>query len=185
MSRHYLILTLFIAIALLILIVFYVVYRSSRVKESEAVGMTNPGRKRFLFFLSLSVIVAVLLSVTIPRSPYFLYADAVPSKVIYVNARQFSFDVSYQPPGQNNTAANEPVELAVNELVELRVTSFDVNHGVGIYNDRAELVAQTQAMPGYVNKLRWKFDEPGTYNILCLEFCGVSHAFMRTSLKVK
>lgn len=185
MNQHYSILTLFIALSILIIIVFYAVYRSSCNKAADAGGMTAPNRKRFLFFFSLAVVVVVLLSVTLPKSPYFLFADVIPSKVVYVAARQFSFDMSYQAAETKETVVNEAIELPVNEPVEFRVTSFDVNHGVAIYNEKAELIAQTQAIPGYVNKLRWKFDKQGTYNILCLEFCGVSHAFMRTSFKIK
>ena len=178
-------LLLFIALAVLIMVVFYGVYRSSRVEEKEAGGMSTPNRKRFLFFFTLAVIVVALLSVTLPRSPYFLFAGDTPSKVVQVSARQFSFDLSYPAAEADSAGGSHIIELPVNEIVEFRVSSFDVNHGVGIYNEKAELVAQTQAMPGYINKLRWKFDKPGSYNIVCLEFCGVSHAFMRTSFKVK
>lgn len=72
-----------------------------------------------------------------------------------------------------------------NELIEFRVTSFDVNHGFAIYDPSNKLIAQTQAMPGYVNRLRWKFSEPGNYNILCLEYCGMAHQGMRASFTVK
>lgn len=183
MDRQYGMLLLFIVLAVLIMVVFYVVYRSSLTEEKETGGMSAPNRKRFLFFFTLAVIVVALLSVTLPRSPYFLFAGATPLKVVQVSARQFSFDLSYQ--AADSAGGSQVIELPVNEIVEFRVSSFDVNHGVGIYNEKAELVAQTQAMPGYINKLRWKFDKPGSYNIVCLEFCGVSHAFMRTSFKVK
>ena len=183
MNRQYDMLLLFTVLAILIMIVFYGVYRSSYLAEKEAEGMPAPNRKRFLFFLTLAVIVAALLSVTLPRSPYFLFAGDIPSTVVQVNARQFSFELLY--PDADSAGGGQAIELPVNEMVEFRVSSHDVNHGVGIYNEKAELVAQVQAMPGYINKLRWKFDKPGNYNILCLEFCGVSHAFMRTSFKVK
>lgn len=185
MDRQYLMLVLFIVLAVLIMIVFYAVYRSSHAEEKGTGGMTTPSRKRFLFFLSLAVAVAALLSVTLPRSPYFVYANDTPSGVVEVSARQFSFEMSYRPSDADSAESSQPIELPLNQMVEFRVSSVDVNHGLGIYNEKAELVAQTQAMPGYINKLRWKFDKPGDYNILCLEFCGVSHAFMRASFKVK
>ncbi len=37
--------------------------------------------------------------------------------------------------------------------VEFRVTSLDVNHGMAIFDPDGKLVGQTQAMPGYVNRL--------------------------------
>jgi hypothetical protein len=38
-----------------------------------------------------------------------------------------------------------------------------VNLGFAIYDPDFEIVAQTQAMPGYINVLRYTFTEPGTY----------------------
>lgn len=76
--------------------------------------------------------------------------------------------------------------VTIGTPVEFRVTSGDVNHGFAIYapapDDR--IVAQTQAMPGYTNKLVHTFHEPGTYRILCLEYCGVAHHVMKTEIEV-
>ncbi|MBS1485974.1 MAG: hypothetical protein JST43_00190 [Bacteroidetes bacterium] len=127
----------------------------------------------------------ILLLVTIPKSPYFLFTGENPSKVVYVAAKQYSFTLSSSAIDPQNPVSTEAIELPAGQPVEFRVTSLDVNHGFGIYNERAELVTQTQAMPGYVNRLRWEFTEPGTYNILCLEFCGAAHSFMRTTFTVK
>ncbi|CAA7620909.1 Cytochrome-c oxidase subunit II [Candidatus Terasakiella magnetica] len=59
--------------------------------------------------------------------------------------------------------------------VQFRVTSTDVTHGFGIYDESMRLLAQTQAMPGYTNVLTYTFARPGTYHLLCLEYCGVAH----------
>lgn len=74
--------------------------------------------------------------------------------------------------------------VRVGELVEFVVTSSDVNHGFAVYRDKTHLVAQTQAMPGYENKLRIRFTDPGEYEVLCLEYCGVGHHMMRAVIKV-
>lgn len=75
-------------------------------------------------------------------------------------------------------------DVAMGEPVEFNVTSTDVNHGFGIYDETGRLVAQVQAMPGYVNRLTYVFDAPGTYRILCLEYCGLVHHDMTTELAV-
>lgn len=72
----------------------------------------------------------------------------------------------------------------VGKAVEFRVTSVDVNHGFGIYNEAGVMVAQTQAMPGYINRLVHTFDAPGTYQLLCLEYCGVGHHVMIVEILV-
>jgi cytochrome c oxidase subunit 2 len=74
--------------------------------------------------------------------------------------------------------------IAVGQPVEFRVTSADINHGFAIYDSDMHLVAQTQAMPGYTNKLNYTFSKKGTYKILCLEYCGIAHHNMMTELKV-
>ena len=75
--------------------------------------------------------------------------------------------------------------VKVGELVEFEVTASDVNHGFAIYHGKNRIVAQAQAMPGYVNKLRVRFTEPGDYEILCLEYCGLAHHGMRSVIKVR
>lgn len=70
------------------------------------------------------------------------------------------------------------------QLVEFALTSSDVNHGFAIYKDKTHILAQAQAMPGYVNKLQVRFTEPGEYEVLCLEYCGVAHHGMRAVIKV-
>lgn len=185
MDKHFFFLLIFLASAVLIAGVFISAYRSSLKVGTEASGMKNPNKKRFLFFSFLLAIIIILLSVTLPKSPYFLLADSEPSKVVFVAAKQFYFFMSSQAIDPNNPDMSETIELPANQTVEFRVSSLDVNHGFAIYNQEGELIAQTQAMPGYVNRLRWKFDKPGTYNILCLEFCGLAHAIMRSSFTVK
>lgn len=78
----------------------------------------------------------------------------------------------------------EPDTVQVGSPVEFRVTSKDVNHGFALYAADDRIINQTQAMPGYTNKLLHTFSEPGTYTIMCLEFCGVAHATMTAKLKV-
>ena len=75
--------------------------------------------------------------------------------------------------------------VAPGQLVEFEVTSRDVNHGFAIYSSKNHMVAQAQTMPGYVNKLQVRFAEPGDYEVLCLEYCGLAHHDMRAVIKVR
>lgn len=78
----------------------------------------------------------------------------------------------------------KPSSFAVGETAEFHVTSKDVNHGFALYDPGMRIVAQTQAMPGYVNVLRYTFTEPGTYQVLCLEYCGLMHHEMKAQINV-
>lgn len=77
-----------------------------------------------------------------------------------------------------------PSTVRTGSPVEFRVTSGDVNHGFALYAPDGRIVTQTQAMPGYTNKLLHTFDEPGTYTVQCLEYCGIGHAPMTTPFQV-
>lgn len=68
--------------------------------------------------------------------------------------------------------------------VRLRVTSADVNHGLGIYSPRGEMVGSVQAMPGYTNTLDLQLTEAGEYQLSCLELCGTGHHKMHSTLTV-
>ncbi len=179
------ILLLFLVLAGFSALVFIFVYLSSKKVAAESQGLSNPLKARFWFLLILFVILGIFASVTIPKSPYFLFADEVPARVVHVSAMQFAFLMSDKAIDPKNPVGESSIELPANQLIEFRVTSLDVNHGFAIYDQSNTLIAQTQAMPGYVNRLRWKFKEPGTYTILCLEFCGMAHQVMRSSLTVK
>lgn len=176
---------LFLVLTGISVFVFYFVYRSSRQRGRAQQGMVNALQKRFWFILILFVILGIFASVTIPQSPYYFFADEQPSKVIHVGAGQFYFVMSDQAVDPANPAGEAAVVVEVDELVEFRVTSLDVNHGFAIYDPSNVLIAQTQAMPGYVNRLRWKFEEPGVYMVYCLEYCGMAHQVMQTSFTVK
>ena len=75
-------------------------------------------------------------------------------------------------------------QVPLGKPVTFHVTSEDVNHGMGIYDEDLQLLFQTQAMPGYVNKISHIFEKAGTYKILCMEFCGVSHHDMAVEFEV-
>jgi cytochrome c oxidase subunit 2 len=71
-----------------------------------------------------------------------------------------------------------PDKVVVGRPVDFHVTSRDVNHGFAIYDPSLRIVAQVQAMPGFDNVLRHTFEQPGTYRLMCLEYCGLAHHSM-------
>lgn len=77
-----------------------------------------------------------------------------------------------------------PDSVPAGSLVEFRVTSADVNHGFALYGPEGRILAQTQAMPKYTNRLLVDLDAPGTYTVQCLEYCGIGHAPMKASFQV-
>lgn len=183
MDTYNFLLWLFLISAIIIAFIFYYIYRSS-VRKTEITEMKNPGKKRFFFALILFSLLMILASVTIPESPYFIFANETPSKIVFVDARQFAYKMDYKAIDPKSYSPDPEIDLPRGKPIEFRVTSSDVNHAFGIYDKNFRLITQVQAMPGYVNRLRWQFEDTGTYHVLCLEYCGSMHAFMRSSFKV-
>lgn len=111
------------------------------------------------------VVVALLLVALLFGTIFFTpYGESAPpgSQVMRVEGRQFAFILD-----RSEVRAGEPIEF--------RLTATDVNHGFGVYTEDDEFVLQAQVVPGYETTVVHTFDEPGTYKILCLEYCGLDH----------
>lgn len=109
---------------------------------------------------------------TLSRFPIPPQQGALDAKqIVDVVGRQWSWQIT-------------PSTLRAGSPVEFRVTSADVNHGFAIYAPDGRIVTQTQAMPGYTNKLLFTFGQPGTYTVQCLEYCGLGHAPMHALIQV-
>ncbi|MGP1680396.1 MAG: hypothetical protein ACTS6J_24990 [Burkholderiales bacterium] len=149
----------------------YVVARSGVPAEYKDVQKKAYGIRRWFFWalvlLGIGTAYATLADFPIPdqRGP------STGALVVNAVGKQWSWELS-----ANQYTAGVPVEF--------RVTSNDVNHGFGIYDPNGRLIAQTQAMPGFTNRLVHTFTEPGKYRVLCLEYCGLVHHNMITEFEV-
>lgn len=152
----------------------YVVFQAGKPADDEATGKsarTAHVLQAWLFVVLLVGFVvgswATLRHFPIPPQGAALGAG----QVVDVVGRQWSWQIA-------------PATVRTGSAVEFRVTSEDVNHGFALYAPDGRIVAQTQAMPGYTNRLLYTFDQPGTYTVQCLEYCGLGHAPMKTTLEV-
>ena len=73
------------------------------------------------------------------------------------------------------------VRVPVGSTVTFYLTSRDVQHGFRLDNTNINMMV----LPGEVSKLTATFDEPGTYNFVCHEYCGVGHQTMYGQLIVE
>lgn len=69
---------------------------------------------------------------------------------------------------------DEPVVLPVNKKVRILLTADDVIHAWWV----PQLGMKKDAIPGFINELWLKIEEPGTYRGQCAELCGKDHGFM-------
>lgn len=126
-------------------------------------------RKAWFWLLLVGVVVAFIAG--FPFVPYTKAETVGDPLSVPVVAMQYAFD-------------KLPAELPVDTPIVFHVTSSDVNHGFAVYDPQERLIGQVQAMPGYANDLHMTFTETGTYTVRCLEYCGISHAFMMATFEV-
>ena len=129
---------------------------------------------RAFWFLGLTAALAVVLTLGVPYYPYPSFRQTtvgLPEVQVRVTASQYSWTL-------------EPDQVPAGRVIEFDVTSNDVNHDFALYGPDQAVVGQVQAMPGYTNRLFLKFSTPGSYQIRCLEYCGVAHSGMLGKLTV-
>jgi len=80
---------------------------------------------------------------------------------VHLVAKMWAFD----PP---------EIRLPTGADVDLYVSAQDVTHGVYIEHTNVNVMA----VPGAVNAARVRFATPGTYTMLCHEYCGIGHQNM-------
>ena len=94
---------------------------------------------------------------------------------VYILASAWKFS-----PGSVNYG-EPPIEIPVGSTVTFYVTSRDIQHGFKLENTNLSFMV----LPGQVSKLSATFDEAGTYNFVCHEFCGSAHHTMFGQITIK
>jgi cytochrome c oxidase subunit 2 len=146
------------------------IWRSTRRGDTEGVDEALYSRGEGVWLVIVLALLFALLMATIFYVPYG--ETAGPDKqVVRVTGVQFAWAV-------------EPSTVRAGVPVEFHLVTSDVTHGVGIY-DGGKLLVQAQVIPGQIQKLVYTFDEPGTYDLLCLEYCGKDHHEMVSALEVR
>lgn len=76
----------------------------------------------------------------------------------------------------------EPPEIKVpaGKKIIFKVTSTDVTHSFSIINTNVNMMV----VPGQINTKEYTFDKPGEYLVICNEYCGSGHHFMKTKIEV-
>jgi cytochrome c oxidase subunit II len=158
------------ALCLLLIAVFAAVARGAGSTGNPDAVAAGAARWRRMTLWGLIAVFVPAIAFSLTKTPY-PKGDATPAVVVNAIGHQWAWEIS-------------PTPIAAGQLVEIRVSGADVNHGFGVYDLNNRLITQTQAMPGYTNIIRHTFAEPGRYRILCLEYCGLGHHTMFAELTV-
>ncbi len=146
------------------------VWLSTRKRDREA-DTALLARREKGWLVAAVVILVSLLFATIFFTPYGESAGAR-KQVVQVNGFQFGWTI-------------EPAAFEANVPVEFRLNALDVNHAFAVYNSDDELLFQVQVVPERTQKRVYTFKRPGTYRVLCFEFCGLFHDAMLATFTVK
>lgn len=122
----------------------------------------------------LAIVIAFLISTLLGTILLVPYGESAgpDGQVVKVVARQFGFQIV---PG--TVTAGRPVEF--------RLTSADATHGFGVTTSDNTLLFQAQIAPEHTQVVVHTFRTPGTYKVVCFEFCGVGHHTMLAQITVK
>jgi cytochrome c oxidase subunit 2 len=149
------------------------IVRGRRRPDDSAKPAREPKDDTFIWFggiVAPVVILAVLAVVTI-RTTQDLRAVEQGELRIQVAAKRWWWDVRY--PDAGVATANE-IHIPAGRPIDIELTSDNVIHSFWV----PELAGKVDTIPGQVNHLRLKADEPGTYRGACAEYCGIQHANM-------
>jgi cytochrome c oxidase subunit 2 len=162
-------------------------------ETSDKVHMHIDPTERAWIRTAIAVLVVFAVAVTIAG---FMLGIQVPTEEQRVNPQTIQDAPPWSEPGVREIVAGEEydvfivakrffyepntVEVPVGAEVTFYVTSTDVQHGFKIQDTNVNFMA----IPGEVSKLTTTFNEPGTYDYICTEYCGLGHAVMFGSVKV-
>lgn len=165
---------------LLIYIMFR--FRSKKGRENDLPEQTHGNTKLEIGWTILPVL--IVIAVTIPTirgiaetyEPPKALADA-PSISVDVVGHQWWWEYKYlDANGDVDFVTANEMHIPVNTVVKLRLYSDDVIHSFSI----PRLAGTRDAVPGRENIMWFDATEEGIFVGQCKEFCGESHALMKT-----
>lgn len=127
-------------------------------------------RERRWFYVLIGTFLVfniVTLSPLVPWQKWLFWSKPAPDRSFAV---EFDANEIFLP--------SEGIEARVGEYVEFAATSADVTYGFGVFRPDGTMVFQMQVLPGHQNRITWKFDEPGTYDVRSTEYSGPRHSEM-------
>jgi cytochrome c oxidase subunit II len=146
-----------------------------------------------------AVPVLILVIIAIPSFRLLYYADVIPDTDMTIKAIGRQWYWSYEYPDHDNftfdafmipEADLEPgmqrlletdnrVVLPAATNIKVQVTASDVLHSWAM----PSLGVKIDAVPGRLNEIWIRIEEPGVYYGQCSELCGVMHGFMPITIE--
>ncbi len=169
--------TLFFHIPFVVVFVYVI---SSKSKAGRGPSDAEPTRMSGLEGAWLAVVAVLFIAFNFISIGYMPTAQTAKAAVNEQDVQQVDFTAtswSYEMSSRS-VEAGRPVRFSGR--------SSDTMHGFAIYHADGDVLFTMMLMPGLEEptSIIHTFDEPGTYTIRCLEYCGIAHHAMRDELTV-
>ncbi len=162
-------LTLLLVVPIFVGITFFAI----RYQDGRAVNRGFREDRDRLLELSWMIIPFVLTLIFFGwGAQMFIVHKTPPANATQIEAIGRQWMWKFQHPG--GQAEINDLHLPIGEPVVINMISQDVIHSLYI----PSLRIQMETLPGRYTQLWFQGDRPGTYRILCSEFCGTDHSVM-------
>jgi cytochrome c oxidase subunit 2 len=153
---------------------FAVRYRRRRHEPTHV--RSEAGAHRSTFFYEMGILVllmALFLGWWVIGSSQFARVRVPPEDAleVYVTGKQWMWKFTHA----NGRRSISQLFVPCRRPIKLVMTSRDVIHSFFV----PEFRVKQDVLPGRYTTLWFEATEPGTYPILCAEYCGTSHSTMR------
>jgi cytochrome c oxidase subunit 2 len=171
--------------AIVYALVVFVLVRYRRRRQDDG---TAPDQRQYhipieIFYTALPlVIVGVLLGLSIRAENHVTKLSSKPDVTIDVVGFQWQWQFRYE--GSTKLVTGTPgsvptLVLPTDRTIRLKLSSPDVIHSFWV----PHFLEKRDLIPGVDNQIDVRVNEPGQWNGLCSEFCGVSHTTMVFTVK--
>ena len=156
----------------------YVVHRKSVVDRGPAT--TAPARLSRVEGAWLMAVFVIFVGVNLASMKYMPTIASAPAATTRTDIQDVDL-----------TATSWSYEMSTREVEAGRPVRFsgrssDTMHGFAVYHPNGRLLFTMMLMPGLSKptSLIHTFEDPGTYKVRCLEYCGIAHHGMRDEITV-
>jgi cytochrome c oxidase subunit 2 len=160
-------------------IYFGIVFRQKKNAPPDTIGVQIHDAPILEFWWTVIPTILVVI-LAIYSTKIWLDIQNTQGDVLTVEAIGYQFGYQFRYPRLAQPVSGE-MHLPLNTPTTIHVTSRDVIHGFWV----PEMRIKADMVPGLINTLRVTPTVPGTYRIICTEFCGVAHGAMKTTLVVQ
>jgi cytochrome c oxidase subunit II len=125
-----------------------------------------------------AVVLTALMAFALPIGQALLLPDDDDLVRVEAIGNQWWWSFVHPDAPQGPVHAAVDLHIPAGRTVEVTLTSDNVIHSFWV----PRVTWKLDVVPGHANRLRLQADEPGVYQGVCAEFCGLHHAHMQFRL---